>query len=478
MSEVETTAVSTPSSSSRRVMRWGSLLLVGLFLLIVFLPWIVGNTRVLNYLVSSGLSQSDINAKIGSASLGWFKSARLNRIQLVDQQDRWEMTADEAATGLTLWQLIWSRGDLGEFKLTGPTVTINASRPWPQPDPAEGVATGVSSSRDGSLRLKIEDGTVLVRTKNLDVPQEFLTGMNVTVDYLQDAGERTVIVAPGRPIEKAQLTPEMCNLGIKYVVPVLADVTWVKGAMSLELDECRIPLDTPQDAHVVGRLEIEAVESGLQKGISDQVVAIVSRLDLARVPESVKLAQNSIVEFRVADGRIEHRDLAFGLPGINEDLVITTNGTVGMDSSLDLVATLPPFGEWLGEGPIGQAMRSQRLSLPVTGTLDDPQVSVDGHQQIVGSLLNQLIPGLNGDQSLSDEELDMAINEVGETVVDVLELLRDQRQRMREQRQVRRDQRPSDAGVNEEAAPNTRGFLERRRERRRQIRELPPADQP
>jgi len=328
------------------------------------------------------------------------------------------------------------------------------------------------------LRLKIEDGTVLVRTKNLDVPQEFLTGMNVTVDYLQDAGERTVIVAPGRPIEKAQLTPEMCNLGIKYVVPVLADVTWVKGAMSLELDECRIPLDTPQDAHVVGRLEIEAVESGLQKGISDQVVAIVSRLDLARVPESVKLAQNSIVEFRVADGRIEHRDLAFGLPGINEDLVITTNGTVGMDSSLDLVATLPPFGEWLGEGPIGQAMRSQRLSLPVTGTLDDPQVSVDGHQQIVGSLLNQLIPGLNGDQSLSDEELDMAINEVGETVVDVLELLRDQRQRMREQRQVRRDQRPSDAGVNEEAAPNTRGFLERRRERRRQIRELPPADQP
>ena len=180
----------------------------------------------------------------------------------------------------------------------------------------------------------------------------------------------------------------------------------------------------------------------------------------------------------VADGRVEHRDLAFGLPGINPDLVITTNGTVGMDSSLDLVATLPPIGEWLGDGLIGQAMRSQRLSLPVTGTLDDPQVSVDGHQQIVGSLLNQLVPGLNADQLLNDEEFDLAIDEVGETVVDVLELLRNQRQRMREQRQIRRNQRPSDADVNQEAAPNRGGFLETRRERLRQIQELPPDDQP
>ena len=478
MSEGDATAGSKPLSSSRHLVRWGSILLIGVFLLIVFLPWIAGNTRVLNYLVSNGLSQSDIDAKIGSASLGWFRSAQLHRIQLVDQQDRWEMTADEAATGLTLWQLIWSQGNLGEFKLKGPTVTINASRPWPHSAPAENAVTETSSSRDGSLRVTIEDGTVLVRTKDLDVPQEFVTGLNVTVDYLQDAGKRTVMVAPGRPIERAQLTPEMCNLGIKYVVPVLADVTWVKGAMSLELDECQIPLDAPQDAYVVGRLEIEAVESGLQKGIADQVMAIVSRLDLARVPESVKLAQNSIVEFHVADGRVEHRDLAFGLPEINPDLVITTNGTVGMDSSLDLVATLPPIGEWLGDGLIGQAMRSQRLSLPVTGTLDDPQVSVDGHQQIVGSLLNQLVPGLNADQLLNDEEFDLAIDEVGETVVDVLELLRNQRQRMREQRQIRRNQRPSDADVNQEAAPNRGGFLETRRERLRQIQELPPDDQP
>ena len=149
-----------------------------------------------------------------------------------------------------------------------------------------------------------------------------------------------------------------------------------------------------------------------------------------------------------------------------------------MDTSLDLVATLPPIGEWLGDGLIGQAMRSQRLSLPVTGTLDDPQVSVDGHQQIVGSLLNQLVPGLNADQLLNDEEFDLAIDEVGETVVDVLELLRNQRQRMREQRQIRRNQRPSDADVNQEAAPNRRGFLETRRERLRQIQELPPDDQP
>ncbi len=104
MSEGDVTAVSKPASSGRRLIRWGSMLLIGVFLLIVFMPWMVSNTRVLNYLVSNGLSQSDIDAKIGSASLGWFRSAQLHRIQLVDQQDRWEMTADEAATGLRRWQ--------------------------------------------------------------------------------------------------------------------------------------------------------------------------------------------------------------------------------------------------------------------------------------------------------------------------------------------------------------------------------------
>lgn len=459
----------TPTDPTRRGHRWLTYLGVVAVVVVAFvacLPWIVGNSWVLNRLLHSGLAKNEIEAEIGSAQLGWFVPAQLNRIEMKDQQNRWEMTADQASTELTLWQLIWSQGDLGEFTISGPTVIVNADRPWPQ---VEADASGTdqegdrASSSEGKLRVTVEDGTVLIRTQHGEDPQEFLRGANVTVEYAQNAGQRTLVVEPGRPVEEAQLTPEMCNLGIKFIVPVLADVTWVSGAMSLELDECTIPLDHPKDARVVGRLEIRAVESGLHKGLADQIVELVARLGVGDVPESVKLAQDSIVEFRVADERVEHKDLAFGLPAVDKNLVITTNGTVGMDSTLDLVATLPPFGEWLGDGPIGQAMRSQRLTLPVSGTLEDPKVSLEGHQQIIGSLIDQVIPGINENQPLSDEEVDATLNDVGDTVGEVLDLLRERRQMRLERREA--NQPSTDE---EDSRP---GMFERMRERREQRRQ-------
>ena len=65
MSEGDMTAVLKPASRGRRFMRWGSILLIGVFLLIVFMPWIVSNTRVLNYLVFNGFSQSDPRCPTG-----------------------------------------------------------------------------------------------------------------------------------------------------------------------------------------------------------------------------------------------------------------------------------------------------------------------------------------------------------------------------------------------------------------------------
>ncbi|MCP4190348.1 MAG: AsmA-like C-terminal region-containing protein [Planctomycetaceae bacterium] len=465
-------------SGTRSVLtrRGGRILGVVAILLILFLagmPSIVGNTRVLNALLKSGLSKNEIEGRIGSARLGWFTSARLRNIRFTDQQQRWMITADEASTELTLWQLIWSGGQLGEFRIQGPTVLIDASRPWPPMSPEEPSEEKASAEigADGSLRICIENGNVLVRTEDDFPPASFLKNLNVTVDYQQQQDDRVLIVEPGRPIEEANLTKEMCNLGIKYVVPILADVTWVRGSLSLQLEQCRIPLHRPQDARVKGHLEIRAVDSGLQESLAGQMAQIVSQLGVEEFPDTVKLAQDSIVKFEVENGRVTHQDLAFGLPGLSPNLVITTEGSVGMDSTLDLIATLPPVGEWMGEGLLGQVMRTNRLSLPVTGTLDNPKVSLAGHQQIVGSLLEQVAPGLTGEEPISPETIDETLNQVGETVVDVLEVLRQRREQRREERAAQESAEPqTESDIEDEGSELLPGILDRIRERRERRR--------
>ncbi|MDG2385349.1 MAG: hypothetical protein P8N76_27005 [Pirellulaceae bacterium] len=455
---------------SRRGLRILAIAAIILVVFVVGMPSIVGNTHVLNALLKSGLSENEIEGRIGSARFGWFTSARLRDIRFTDQQQRWTITANEASTELSLWQLIWSGGQLGEFRIQGPTVLIDASRPWPALGSDEATDDGAASGfgADGRLRIRIENGNVLVRTSADSTPAEFLRNLNITVDYQQQQQDRLLVVEPGRPIEEANLTKEMCDLGIKYVVPILADVTWVRGSMSLQLEECRIPLHRPQEAFVKGHLEIRAVESGLQESLAGQITQIVSQLGVEEIPDAVRLAQDSIVKFQVADGRVTHQDLAFGLPGLSPHLVVTTAGSVGMDSTLDLIATLPPVGEWMGEGLLGQVMRTNRLTLPVTGTLEKPKVSLAGHQQIVGSLLEQVAPGLAGEQSVSPETVDETLNQVGEAVGDLLGVLRERREQRRESRaaeaagdqQTGSDLEPAES----ELLP---GILDRIRERRR-----------
>ena len=48
---------------------------------------------------------------------------------------------------------------------------------------------------------------------------------------------------------------------------------------------------------------------------------------------TIRLADESVVSFAVRDGRVEHRDLAFGLPDLGAEFVVRTQGTVGMDGT-------------------------------------------------------------------------------------------------------------------------------------------------
>ena len=139
-----------------------------------------------------------------------------------------------------------------------------------------------------------------------------------------------------------------------------------------------------------GRLTLHSVESGLLESRYAAHVPSGVSVPGTTLPQAIRLADESVVSFAVRDGRVEHRDLAFGLPDLGAEFVVRTQGTVGMDGTLDLRARLPLAGPWLGDGPVARTLQQHDLSLPIRGTLQVPQISLEGQGETLGRLMQEL----------------------------------------------------------------------------------------
>src|SRR5690606_22175743 len=118
------------------------------------------------------------------------------------------------------------------------------------------------------------------------------------------------------------VTPQMCNDLLKYVAPVLAGTAEVSGSVSIELDAWCVPLADPAQGRGSGRMTIHSVQAGTGPLVRQLAAAL-------GLPPSVRLVDNSQVVFEMADGRVHHRGLRFGLP----NLAVRTQGSVGLDQS-------------------------------------------------------------------------------------------------------------------------------------------------
>jgi len=83
-----------------------------------------------------------------------------------------------------------------------------------------------------------------------------------------------------------------------------------------------------------------------------------------------KLRRESVVPFRMVDGRVYHQNLESEFP----DLTIRTSGSVGIDQTISLMAEMPVPPKWIGNNQLGTALRDQIIRIPITGTLNKPQL--------------------------------------------------------------------------------------------------------
>ena len=411
----------------RFLLRRSSILLLGgavvVSLILLLLPTLACNQGWVQSLLNRQLAKRKLSATIESVSIGWFAPMTLTDVAVRDDAGSWQLDAKQVIGQRTLLQLLRDQVELGVLTIVDPQLTLAIDRPLslpvPPPDPDEQPG-GTSEQRQ--ISVHIVNGSLYIRSDELVQPQQIASHVELSALWSVSETGKLLVIEPGRPLDHVQLTPEMCAHGLKFVAPVFADAAWTRGDVSLELDHCQIDVEHAETSQVAGRVMLHEVSTGLRSPLAKAIAQTIAATTQRDLPDSLRVTDESVIQFTVQDGRIEHTGFEFGLPELGRDLVVQTHGTVGFDKSLDLMADIPLPLELLGDGPIAQKLGRQTLHLPVRGTLDQPEVKLEGDGQLASQLLSELLnPALQGDIKLDD-------------VVDSLQQLRDQWKARRDDR--------------------------------------------
>ncbi len=233
----------------------------------------------------------------------------------------------------------------------------------------------------GELRLRLADGTL-----QADLPPVACNdGTLAANSELRFAGQPMEFrLSAGTLADHVQLGPAACRSALRYVVPVLASATQSQGQFSIQLDGCRIPLGDLTKAEIGGRVIVHSAT--MTPG------AMVQQLTpfLSSPPSLVSIPPETVVLFRMTGGRIYHQGLVIQFP----ELTMRTYGSVGLDDSLKLmVETSVPLA-WLPQSAVTDAIKKQKMQIPIGGTLDSPRLDVAELASVKRQVLGNLARGV------------------------------------------------------------------------------------
>ncbi|NLE40043.1 MAG: DUF748 domain-containing protein [Pirellulaceae bacterium] len=168
----------------------------------------------------------------------------------------------------------------------------------------------------------------------------------------------------GPLVEQVRINPDMCAQGLQYIAPVLAGVAAAEGRFSIHLTQCRIRFDDPARSELVGRFTVHSVEIG-PGSLVRELAVVLNRATAA------KLKKEAVIPFRLTNGRVHHTGLELEFP----EITIRTEGSVGLDQTMELTAEMPIPPKWLaGQRLLNTALANQTLRVPIGGTLTKPKI--------------------------------------------------------------------------------------------------------
>lgn len=217
------------------------------------------------------------------------------------------------------------------------------------------------------------------------------------IDLNRDRG--LLVLSKEKVLDGVTLTPEMCANAIKYIAPALADSAVVDGKISAEIEQASLPLAAPANGFLNGQLQVHRAQAKpgplAQQvvGVMAQIQSILKRQPLGAIdPGHVALEMpEQQIPFKLEQRRVYHQGMTFVL----DNVLVKTSGSVGLDTTLDLIAEIPMRDEWLGSNKALAGLKGTTLQIPITGTTSqprvDPNILSNLAQQIGGSAVENLI---------------------------------------------------------------------------------------
>ena len=359
----------------RRWLRWLAAVATIMVLLIFFLPSIIALPIFRQRVLDSVASRLNAKATVGQLSLAWFSPLKAGDFKLQPEEcDRAALLISRMEGDRSLVRLLFGN-NLGNYRFVEPELYVEFDR--------EGTNIGrLLRALAGAALLnrpagaQIENGRLVLRGKNS--PQPWTADkLNIKCDFIPAVQSQSgVSELHGRQTQlwhEMELTPDLCNELLQFVIPILARTTRVSGKISLELDDFNWPLGKSSATELKGRLTLHSVEAGageLTKSIAELVAPGIA-------DGAVEIAKDDVVAFSMQNGRVYHENLAFSLAGIHA----ISHGSVGLDESLDwFVDVQIPALEAMDAAahPILSALSQQRPTLHFTGTLEKYDWSIEG----------------------------------------------------------------------------------------------------
>ncbi len=174
---------------------------------------------------------------------------------------------------------------------------------------------------------------------------------------------------PGTELVDAEVNGEASRRVLSFIAPVLDGGTKVTGRVSARIDRAEFPLGKGATAGTIVEGKVVFQDLEFTPGpIATDLLGLIGRSD-----STLKLDQPVVLS--IADGRVRQSGLVIPVGKLTK---IEVSGDVGFDRSLDLRATVPIMPEMFPSGGIvGEVVGGTRITIPITGTLNRPQIDRD-----------------------------------------------------------------------------------------------------
>jgi len=289
-----------------------------------------------------------------------------------------------------------------------------------------GLTTGAAN-----LDAKLEKGVVQVQPFQLAMAEgKFNAAPQL---YINEPGMPLVLGA-GPLIEQMRISPELCQTWLKYVAPLIADATRAEGKFSVELQGAEMPLMDPMKMSVEGKLLVHEAKIGpgplaspyismaqnIKSLMEKNPLGATTTTETQTQPLALQIPEQNI-NVKVVDGRVYHQGLKMTI----KDVVVMTEGSVGLDQTVEMVAIVPILDKWVEKDKYLSALKGQSIRIPVRGTLAAPRLDMRGLQDFSktmistaakGALQNEIGKGVTKGQDFLQGELTKGQNALQEKI--------------------------------------------------------------